>query len=184
MLFQLLFGLGRMQTYTVHEGPQPPSDRIDRAEALRFIKDGFAFPAFLAGPIWLLAHRLWLAAFGYAAVAILILAANEWLGLPDLAALAAFVGLHLLIGFEADSIERANLEQKGWSSIGSVSGTSALDCERRFFETWLPGQPILATRQAPHVTPAPLPQPLTPAGSGRGGAASAAGRLAALWRSK
>jgi hypothetical protein len=184
MLFQLLFGLGRMQTYTVHEGPQPPSDRIDRAEALRFIKDGFSLPAFVTAPIWLLAHQLWLGAFGYVAAAILILAANEWLGLSDLAAFAAFVALHLLVGFEADTVERSSLEQKGWSSIGSVSGNSQLDCERRFFETWLPGQPILATKQAPHhaTPPVPHPSPLQPT-SGRS-ASSAAGRLAALWRSK
>jgi Protein of unknown function (DUF2628) len=180
MLFQLLFGLGRMQTYTVHEGPAPPSDRMDRADALQFIKDGFSFPAFVAGPMWLLAHKLWLGVFAYGVAAIAILVANAWLGLPDVAALAAFVGLHLLIGFEADSIERADLDQKGWSSIGSVSGTSALECERRFFETWLPRQPILATKQAPHQTPAPTSPPPPPT-SGRS-AASAAGRLAALWR--
>jgi Protein of unknown function (DUF2628) len=156
MLFQILFGLGRMQTYTVHEGPTPASDRVARAEALRFIKDGFAFPAFVAGPIWLLANKLWLGAIGYVAVAALILAAHEWLGLAMLPAIAAGIGLHLLIGFEADTIERANLEQQGWSSIGSVCGTSSLDCERRFIETWLPGQPILAGKTVPHSAPAPI----------------------------
>ena len=30
-----------MRTYTVHEQPNPPADRIDRAEKLVFIKDGF-----------------------------------------------------------------------------------------------------------------------------------------------
>ncbi len=182
MLFQLLFGLGRMQTFTVHEGPNPPSDRVDRAEALQFIKDGFSFPAFVTAPIWLLAHQLWLGAFGYGSAAILILAANEWLGMADLAALAAFVALHLLVGYEADTIERASLEQKGWSNIGSVSGNNQLDCERRFFETWLPAQPILATRRAPHQATPPDPKASPP--NPTSGRSSAAGRLAAIWRSK
>ncbi len=179
MLFQLLFGHGRMQTYTVHEGPAHPTDRIDRAEALAFVKDGFSLQAFLLGPLWLLMQRLWLALGAYVAVAVAILAANEWLGLPAIAALIAFIGLHAVIGFEADTIERMSLEQKGWTSLGSVSGTSALDCERRFFETWLHQQPVLASREAQPQRPSP-PGPATPlrTATTRG---AVAGRLAALW---
>lgn len=182
MLFQLLFGSGRMQTFTVHEGPSHPADRIDRAEALTFVKDGFSLQACILGPLWLLAHKLWLGALCYVAAAIAVLAANEWLGLPTVATALAFLGLHLLIGFEADSIARAGLEQNGWSSIGSVSGANALDCERRFFETWLHDQPVLASkttearRAAPPVQ-VPVAATVTPRGS-------VAGRLAGLWRGK
>jgi Protein of unknown function (DUF2628) len=182
MLFQLLFGYGRMQTYTVHEGPQHPTDRIDRAEALAFVKDGFSFQALLLGPIWLLVHRLWLGFAGYAAVAIAILAANQWFALPPLSTFVAFLGLHVIIGFEADTIERQALESKGWTSLGSVSGTSALDCERRFFETWLHNQPVLVTRdsaQRPVSTGIlTAPSATTSAATARG---AVAGRLAALW---
>jgi Protein of unknown function (DUF2628) len=179
MLFQILFGYGRMQTYTVHEGPSHPTDRVDRAEALAFVKDGFSLQAFLLGPIWLMAHRLWLGLAAYAAVAVIILAANEWLGLPAISTVIVFLGLHAVIGFEADTIERTSLEQQGWTSLGSVSGTSALDCERRFFETWLHDQPVLVDRDAPS-RPAPLPPPAPPprTATARG---AVAGRLAALW---
>lgn len=186
MLFQLLFGSGRMQTYTVHESPKHPTDRIDRAEALVFVKDGFALQAFVLGPLWLLARRLW-AGFGvYAAIAIGILAANEWLGLPSATALVAFLGLHAVIGFEADTIERIGLEQKDWRWLGSVSGNSALECERRFFETWLHDQPVLAPRDAPvRAAPAAVDQrasqPSPLAATSRG---SVAGRLASLWARK
>jgi hypothetical protein len=180
MLLQLLFGYGRMQTYTVHEGPSHPTDRIDRAEALAFVKDGFSLQAFLLGPIWLLTHRLWLGLAAYAAVAVAILAANAWLGLPPISTLVAFIGLHAVIGFEADTIERASLDQRGWASLGSVSGTSALDCERRFFETWLHDQPVLASRDLPRSPAPPMPSASVPpqAATARG---AVAGRLAALW---
>lgn len=183
MLFQFLFGYGRPQTYTVHEAPSHPSDRIDRAEALTFVKDGFSLQAFILGPLWLLSHRLWLGALAYAAVAAAILAANAWLGLPLAAAVLAFVGLHLMIGFESDAIARAGLEQNGWSTIGSVSGANALECERRFFETWLHDQPVLATaatavqRAAPPVPPPTMAAAVTPRGS-------VAGRFAGLLRGK
>ena len=36
-----------MLTFTVHEPPNPPADRVDRAESLVFIKDGFSWAAAL-----------------------------------------------------------------------------------------------------------------------------------------
>lgn len=183
MLFQLLFGAGRMLTYTVHEGPTPPSDRMDRADALRFVKDGFSMPAALTAPAWLAAHQLWPALVAYLAAAGLIAAAYLWFGLPDLAAVIAMVALHLVVGFEADTIERADLEHKGWNPLGSVTGSAANECERRFFDQWLPLQPVLARR---HSHTPPPEQASAPSAENRAsvrGSRGAADRLAALWRS-
>ena len=52
-------------------------------------------------------------------------------------------GLNLLIGFEADALRRWALDRKGWQMLGSVSGRTVDECERRFFDGWLPSQPIL-----------------------------------------
>ena len=54
-----------MLTFTVHEPPNPPADRVDRAEGLVFIKDGFSWFAALFAPLWLLVHRLWWPLLGY-----------------------------------------------------------------------------------------------------------------------
>jgi hypothetical protein len=54
-----------------------------------------------------------------------------------------FIALHVLIGFEADQIQRWTLSRNGWQMIGSITGDSALDCERRFLDAWLPGEPML-----------------------------------------
>ena len=134
-----------MRTYTIHERPDPAADRIDRAEALVFVKDGFSWPAALFAPIWLIVHRLWWPLLGYILVSIALQVPQQlfdvdqrWLGLAGLA-------VNLLIGFESDTLRRWGLERRGWHTVGMVSGKTAVECERRFFDAWLPAQPILAT---------------------------------------
>lgn len=179
MLYQILFGAGRVTAYTVHESPTPPTDRMDRAEALRFIKDGFSFPAALAGPVWLATHKLFQALGLYLAGVAMLGVCYMWLGLPAHVAGIMLVAMHVLIGFEADTIERADLERQGWADLGAVTGASALECQRRFFDQWLPAQPVLAPKTAAGAPiPPQSPQPARVT-SGRG---AAAGRLAALWR--
>ncbi len=133
-----------MRTYTVHEHPDPAADRIDRAEELVFVKDGFSWVAALFAPLWLLVHRLWWPLLGYVVVSgalqlVQLTAAVD----PRWLALAAFA-LNVLIGFEADTLRRWALERRGWHTVGTVSGKTAAECERRFFDAWLPTQPILA----------------------------------------
>ena len=134
-----------MRTYTIHEEPEPLSDRVERAERLVFVKDGFSWAAALFAPFWFLLYRLWWPLVAYIAISAAFQIAQRtvsldarWLGL-------AGVALGLLIGFEADTLRRWGLERRGWRMIGTVTGVSTVDCERRFFDSWLPSQPILAT---------------------------------------
>lgn len=133
-----------MRTYTIHERPDPAADRVDRAEALVFVRDGFSWMAALFAPLWLIAHRLWWPLLGYVAISaafqlgqLTAASSQRWLGL------AAFA-LNVLIGFEADTLRRWGLQRRGWHTVGTVTGSSAAECERRFFDAWLPSQPILA----------------------------------------
>lgn len=137
-----------MQSYTVHEAPHPAADRIDRAENLVFIKDGFSWSAMFFTPIWLLLQRLWWAFLAYVIVMVALqVAANamgaegRWLSLIGL-------GISILFGFEAGTLRRWALSRRGWQMVGTASGRSLDDCERRFFEQWLPSQPILAPMAA------------------------------------
>jgi uncharacterized membrane protein len=131
-----------MLTYTVHEPPNAPSDRIDRAERLVFVKDGFSWTAAVFTPIWLIVHRLWWPLLGY----ILLIVLCTWLGsLFDSGwSTLATLALHLLIGLEADTLRRWGLQRRGWRTVGSVTGRTAEECERRFFDMWLPAQPVIA----------------------------------------
>ncbi|HEU0160589.1 MAG TPA: DUF2628 domain-containing protein [Hyphomicrobiaceae bacterium] len=135
-----------MQTFTVHEPPSPAADRVDRAESLVFIKEGFSWGAALFGPFWLLAHRLWWPLVGYVvaygaieAVRLARLIDQRWIGLVVFA-------LNLLLAFEGDSLRRWALDRRGWRLLGAANGRNRAECERRFFDAWLPAQPVL---QAP-----------------------------------
>lgn len=132
-----------MITYTVHEPPEMPADRLDRADSLAFVKDGFSIWAAAFTPLWLIVNRLWLVlAFYVSGVA--ILEVILWaLDLGQRPAAVLMGALHLIIGFEADTLKRWTLDRNGWSMIGSVNGRNGEDCERRFFEDWLPQQPII-----------------------------------------
>lgn len=138
-----------MQTFTVHEPPNAPPDRIDRAESLLFVKEGFSWGAALFGPFWLLVHRLWWPLLAY----LVIYAAAEavrtagmidprWIGLGLLA-------LNVLLAFEADTLRRWALARRGWRMLGSANGRNRTECERRFFDAWIPTQPIIRAARAP-----------------------------------
>jgi len=134
-----------MQAYTVHEPPSPPADRVDRAERLVFIRDGYSWSAAIFAPLWLLAHRLWWPLLGYILlIGGLEFAARAWpAGAGQLGLLVA--ALHLIIGFEANTLRRWDLDRRGWQNLGVVTGRNGEESERRFFDIWLPGKPILST---------------------------------------
>ena len=132
-----------MKTYTVHEPPSAPADRLDRAETVVFVKDGFSWSAALFTPFWALANGLWLILVVYLVVVTLVSFSFNAAGANGNVLMAINIALHLLIGLEASSLHRWHLARKGWHYLGSVSGRSIQDCERRFFEAWLPDQPMI-----------------------------------------
>lgn len=142
--------------FTVYEPPNPPADRIDRAEELVFIKDGFTWAAAFFAPFWLLAKQMWLPFVGYVAVLVAVLAGLQAAGVPEIWSSLAILALHLVVGFEADSLRRWTMEQEDWQFAGSVVGRNAAECERRFFETWLPKEPMIR-RESTATSPPPLP---------------------------
>lgn len=146
-----------MQIYTVYEPPDPPADRLDRAEAHAFVKEGFTWMAFLLTPLWLLANRMWLILATYVLGLGALQLGLAWIGAEEQLRSLLVLAAHLLIGFEADTLKRWTLERKGWRMIGSVAGRNWLECERRFFEAWLPEEPyIRAEALTPHGGSLPL----------------------------
>jgi Protein of unknown function (DUF2628) len=144
----------RLKSFSVHEAPHPAADRIDRAEALEFVPDGFLKKAFLLPPLWLASRGVWVGVLAYAAAAVAILSVAWALMLPTLITLLLFVGLHLIFASECDEMLRSHLTARGWTMIGQVTGTGRLDCERRFYDQWLPTAPVMQPT-APVVMPPP-----------------------------
>ena len=135
-------------TYTVHEPPDTAADRVDRASDLLFVKDGFHWLTALFPPLGLITKRLWLELLGYVLIVGLVTSLLHWAGLnPNWIALFV-AALSFYLGFEVSSLERNHLDRNGWQTLGSVTGRNLSECERRFFETWLPDQPIITAAKS------------------------------------
>lgn len=155
--------LSSVATYTVHEPPVSDSDRVDRAVELAFVKDGFSWLTAIFPPLGFIAHGLWLMAVAYlAGVGLLgyVLTAmkvdQSWISL-------IIFMINLYLAFEISTLRRWMLDQKGWQMLGVVNGRSIAECERRFFESWLPGQPVIQSE--------------TPGGTGKPAAGSGGSRF-------
>lgn len=146
-----------MIVYTVYEPPDPPADRLDRAESLVFVKEGFSWAAAVLTPFWLLANRMWIVLAGYlGGMAVLQLMLNVG-GAGQRMSSLLMIAVHVLFGFEADTLRRWTLDRNGWRVIGPAVGRNWAECERRFFEAWLPGEPyIKAEALSPHGGSLPL----------------------------
>lgn len=135
-----------MRAYTIHEPPEPPADRMDRADSLRFVKEGMSWIALFFAPIWLASKGLWWALAGFIASVALWCAIGTALGLGEEAIGWGVFALQAIVAFEADSIERYSLQSAGWREIGAVTGRTQDECERNFFDNWLPDQPVITPR--------------------------------------
>jgi hypothetical protein len=141
-----------MIVYTVHEPGIPAKSLEERADDAVFIKEGFTWWGFLFAPAWLLLNSLWFEALA----ALLLAAAANYgltqLGLKDQAPAMAYFLLMLIVGFEGNGLRRWCLERKGYVYLASVAGTGLEECERRFFDAWLPS--VADRRPGPASVPA------------------------------
>ncbi len=142
-------------TYTVHEPPETAADRVDRASDLLFVKDGFHWLTALCPPFGMLIKRLWLELLGYVLIVSAIAGLLGWIGINASWIALLVMAFNFYLGFEVSSLERSHLDRNGWRTLGSVTGRNLAECERRFFETWLPDQPIItAAKSHPlHASP-------------------------------
>ena len=95
-----------MAVYMVLEPPRVDGDVVRRAERIAFVRDRFAWGAFLLGPLWLMWRRLWLALIGYIVVVGVVMVALRLAGVgPNWRTLAGVL-IALLLGFEAANLRR------------------------------------------------------------------------------
>lgn len=154
MLHWLFNGMARMSAFTVHEPPQVGGTKLQRAESLLFIRDGFSWRAALLGPFYLLARGEWLALAVYAAAAAVLAAILALASAGSAQFVSMFILLNVLTGYEASEVKRWSLSRAGWVEIASVGGRGQEDAERRFFEAWLPSVPA---ETLGYADPAPPP---------------------------
>jgi hypothetical protein len=103
-------------------------------ETARFVRDGFHFWAFVFTVLWALYQRLWFAALLIAAAIAAIALAEQALGWPIVAAVAAELVLGVLVGLEAGAWQRATLERRGWVEAAVIAASNRDAAEQRFAE--------------------------------------------------
>ena len=130
-----------MVVYTVHEPPNPQTDVLERGTRLVFIKDRFHWLAALFPAIWLLVKRMWWEFAAYLILMSVLIGVLNILGATQEAVSFLVIVVQIVFGFEAGALYRASLTRRGWSAVGTVAGRNAAECERRFFEAWLPQVP-------------------------------------------
>jgi len=141
-----------MATYTVHAPPLRKGDKAADPERFVFVRDGFHFWAFVLAPLWLLAHRLWLAFIGYLVLTSLIGGLFYWDGVLYLLEFFGSFAVALLVGFEAASLWRWTLARRGWKTLGFVVGDDEETAERRFYAEWAKAAPATAAAAMPVQT--------------------------------
>jgi hypothetical protein len=104
------------------------------AERFRFVRDGFSWPAFILGPIWMLFHRLALVVILWLVVVFALGAVIRLLGVPSGTTSLVFLLLAFLIGLEASTLRSWTLKRRGWREIGIVVADKFEAAERRFFD--------------------------------------------------
>jgi hypothetical protein len=109
-----------MRAYTLHLPPGASLQAAVPSTAAkgipRLLPEGFAFWAFLLGPLWLFWHRCWLAGLG--ALGLLIAARF----LPDPWGGPMMLGIQLLLGLHGQDLRRWTLRRRGWTLAHIVFG--------------------------------------------------------------
>ena len=119
----------RARIFTVHAPPEP----WPRIEETVFVKEGFAWPAFLLTAIWAAWHGLWLAAIVFLAGGLAIGFLAAAFGLPEALEYALHGGWLLWIGFSANDWRRRKLARRGYALAGVVAAPDPIEAERRYF---------------------------------------------------
>ena len=120
-----------MSVYTVHVQSADAS-----AANARFIRDGFSWAALIFGPLWLLAHRLWLAFLMYSLVMTLTAALAQALGLNNGLAMLLSELISVYVALEAHRFWQYRLENHGWPMVDIVTAANLEAAERIFYSRW------------------------------------------------
>lgn len=116
-----------MKHYTVHGRNDGDPDDV------RFVKDGFNWPAFFVPAVWLIVKGQWLWLVLYLLALALIGAVVGAGGLSGNVSALLVTGLSLLMGLEANDIYRRSLARRGFAFLGPAAGADLEAAELQFF---------------------------------------------------
>jgi hypothetical protein len=144
-----------MPVWTVHAKAADPAALRARPEDIRFVREGFNWPAFLVPLLWLVIKGMWIVLLIALAFEFSIMAIGEAWKLSGFAQTALSIALNLVMGFAGNDLYRWTLGRGGYREIGLAAGSDIDEAELRYFMA-LPEPTARALPKA-----APLP-PLAP----------------------
>lgn len=119
--------------FTVHYREEASGSLTGQGEDAILVKQGFSWPAFLFGPLWLLCKRMWIVLLLFVALAGGVTALGVANRVPDDVVTLLGLGLHLLLGFEGNELYRWTLARRRYRERAVVAAESRLAAERRYF---------------------------------------------------
>lgn len=125
-----------MAIYTVHEPPLRHGAAA-HADGVRFIRDGVYLWAFIAPPIWMMWHGLWLVLVLFVGGVALLDIGLAALGISSTSIVVIDILIAWLVALEGASLRRWTLSRRGFREVGLVSADDEPEAERRFFENWI-----------------------------------------------
>jgi len=142
-------------TYTVYERGNSGSDIATRADAIRFVREGFAWLALFFPLLWMMFHCMWVVLLAYVIVITALQGLLALGGLTEVIAGWLALGISVLFAFQANDLRRWTLARKGYVFAGIVTGRNRAECETRFFDGWLANQeqPVSPGSQQPAAGP-------------------------------
>ena len=143
-----------MTIYTVLSPPPVSGDIAPDPLSLRFVKEGFSWPALFFPELWLVVRRMWLVLL--LDVLVVIGAMSLTVAVVDAGALVLLLLLlaRFLFALEANGLRRWTYFRHGYRLIGVVEGRRLWEAELRFFLDWTPGSHAPPPRSEPEP-PAP-----------------------------
>ncbi len=152
-----------MPVYTVHQPPLRPNETAVDPDRFVFVREGFAFWAFLLAPLWLLVKRLWLALIIYVVAMAVLVFALRFAGIAAGPRFLVLFLVSLLFGLEAATVQRWTLARRKWTQAGVVVADRLDEAERRFFAGWVERAPVVpAAPSTPPASPAPVMRAAAP----------------------
>lgn len=120
-----------MASYRVFEHPHALPEKRLAGENVRFVRDGFSFPAVVFPFIWLLWQRLWIALAAFVLLAAVFILLADKISPLLVVFLNGLVGLYL--GFEGTNLKATTLKNAGWQETNIVIASDEEEAELRYF---------------------------------------------------
>src|SRR5262245_5376340 len=111
-----------MPLWTVHSKVEEPDAIRARAGDVRFVREGFNWPAFLVPLVWLVIKGMWIVLLIALAVEMAIIALGASLKLSDLVVTILGLGINFVMGFAGNDLYRWTLMRAGFREVALAAG--------------------------------------------------------------